>query len=279
MPVLASELVKRKKEHVFAEGYEIDVASELTGGTSATEEVIHIYGQDDPILDITVDNATLTITVYDKKDNNKLIEALQRIDPDTDNATKYDWTNVYETTTWANRFNATNTQYTRSVIYKNWLPVPGMTAGDASAKGTRTFAGNAGIPKEYSLPILGEKLALTTGASGTTWTATLAKATPQAIPTGTLEPGTDETTKYAIRVMAIQEERSGTELTKFDIEDLDITAAMVGVAGAISINGLSSPTGDLNKLTWATHVYVNYLYAASVGVYPDTKPNGLFENI
>ena len=279
MPVLASELVKRKKENVFAEGYEIDVATELTGGVAATEEVIHIYGQDDPITDITADNATLTITVYDKKENNRLLEALQRIDPGTATSWTYDWANVYETTIWANRFNVTNTEYTRSALYKNWLPVPGMTAGDASAKGTRTFAGNAGLPKEYSLPILGEKLALTTGASGTSWTATIAKATPQAVPAVTVEPGVTATTLYAIRVMAIQEERSGTSLTKFDIEDLDITAAMVGVAGAVTINGAAAPTGDLNKLTWATHVYINYLYTASTGVYPTVKPHGLFENI
>ena len=279
MPVLASELVKRKKEHVFAEGYVVDVATELTGGVAATEEVIHIYGQDDPITDITADNATLTITVYDKKENNRLLEALQRIDPGTATSWTYDWANVYETTIWANRFNVTNTEYTRSALYKNWLPVPGMTAGDASAKGTRTFAGNAGLPKEYSLPILGEKLALTTGASGTSWTATIAKATPQAVPAVTVEPGVTATTLYAIRVMAIQEERSGTSLTKFDIEDLDITAAMVGVAGAVTINGAAAPTGDLNKLTWATHVYINYLYTASTGVYPTVKPHGLFENI
>ena len=69
MPVLASELVKRKKEHVFAEGYEIDVANELTGGISATEEVIHIYGDDDPIIDITVDNATKNGWTYDEASN------------------------------------------------------------------------------------------------------------------------------------------------------------------------------------------------------------------
>ena len=280
MPVLASELVKRKKEHVFAEGYEIDTATELTGGVSADEEVLHIYGQDDPITDISVNNATLSITVYDKASNNKLLEALQRIDPGTATEFKYDWASVYETTVWSNRFNATNTQYTRSIVYKNWLPVPGLTSGDTNAKGTRTFAGNAVIPREYSQPVLGEKLRLTTGASGTTWTATLAKATPQSVPIGTVEPGVaTAATLYAVRVMAVNEQRSGTDLTHFDAEDLTITTGMVSSAGAISIDGRSSPTGDLNKLSWATHVYVNYLYDKDTGVYPTIKPNGLFENI
>jgi len=279
MPVLASELVKRKKEEVYAEGYVIDVATELTGGAAASEEVIHVYGQDDPITDITVDNGTLTISVYDKKENNRLLDALQRIDPDDSSNWIYDWSNVYETTIWANRFNTANSQYTRSIMYKNWLPVPGVTAGDASAKGTRTFAGNSGLPREYNLPILGEKLALVTGASGTSWTATLTKAVPEAVPTPTDEPGTTTTTKYAIRVMAVNEQRSGDELTHFEAEDLTITADMVTSGGAVVINGAASPTGDLNSLSWATHVYVNILYPAGNGVYPTVKSNGLFENI
>ena len=281
MPVLASELVKRKKEHVFAEGYVIDTATELTGGVSADEEVLHIYGQDDPIVDIIVNNATLSITVFDKKENNRLLDVLQRIDSgDASTDFKYDWANVYESTIWANRFNATNTQYTRSIVYKNWLPVPGLTAGDTNAKGTRTFAGNAGLPKEYSEPILGEKLALTTGASGTSWTAQLAKAVPAAIPLSTVEPGVSATTLYAIRVMAVNEQRDGSSnLTNFDTEDLAITTGMVSVSGAIAINGASAPTGDLNKLSWATHVYVNYLYSKSLGVYPSVKPHGMFETI
>ena len=275
MPVLASELVKRKKEHVFAEGYEIDVANELTGGIAASEEVIHVYGDDDPIIDITVDNATLTINVYDKKENNRLLEALQRIDPGTAIDFVYKWDNVYSTTIWANRYNATNTEYIRSVVYQDWLPVPGMTSGDASARGTRSFAGNAKIPREYKHPILGEKVALTTGASGTSWTAQLAKATPRAVPSETLEPGTASVTLYAIRVVAVNEQRDGTSLTHFDAENLTIDAEMVSSSGAIAIDG----TDDISVLDWATHVYVNYLYTANTGVYPSIKPHGMFENI
>lgn len=274
MPILPSQLVKRKKEHVFAEGYQIDVATELTGGVAATEEVMHIYGDDDPIIDVTVDNATLTINVYDKKENNRLLEALQRIDPDTATDFIYKWDNVYSTSVWANRFNSTNTQYTRSVIYKDWLPVPGMASGDASARGTRSFAGNAKIPREYKHPISGEKKALTTGASGTSWTAQLDRV-PRAVPAETLEPGTTSTTTYAIRVVAINEQRNGTDLTHFDAESLTIDAEMVTVTGAIAIDGAN----DLGDLSWATHVYVNYLYDAGLGVYPSIQPDGMFDNV
>ena len=65
MSVLSSDLVKRKKEIVFVEGYFVDCANELTGGVDATQDVIHIYGDDDPILDFVTNNSTLTLAVYD----------------------------------------------------------------------------------------------------------------------------------------------------------------------------------------------------------------------
>ena len=46
---LASDLQRRKKECVFVEGYEIDCATEVTGTTDATQDVLHVYGDDDPI--------------------------------------------------------------------------------------------------------------------------------------------------------------------------------------------------------------------------------------
>lgn len=277
MPVLASDLVKRKKEHVFVEGYVIDAATELTGGVSAGEDVFHVYGQEDPITDITVNNATLSITVYDKKTNNRLMDALNRIDSTTATNIVYDWNNVYPTTVWANRFNVTNTQYSRSIIYKNWIPVPGMTSGDANAKGTRTFAGNSAVPREFNQPIIGEKVKLTTGASGTTWTAQLTKQSLIAVPSATLEPGTSAATVYGLRVLAVQEERSGNVMTKFAAEDLSIDTAMISSGGLVTIDGRAAPTGDLGTLTWATHVYVNYLYSKNNGVYPNVSHDGLFD--
>lgn len=261
--VLASDLVRRKKEYVFAEGYFIDCANELTGGVDATQEVIHVYGQDDPILDINVDNATLSLTAYDKKDNNVLLDVLQQIDKNDTETKMYNWNNVYSTTVWANRINKDGDEYTRSIIYKNWLPNPGMTAGDANTKGTRTFAGNAEPPEEYTKPIYGEKVALTSGAGGYTGTITY---TPLAI------PGTS--TFYAVRVVGIVEARTGNHITSYDEEDLTITAAMVTNAKAVVI-----ATSDLNTIDGPSHAYVNYLYTATEGVYPTIAPTGKFVSV
>lgn len=262
MPVLSSDLVKRKKEIVFVEGYWIDCANELTGALDASQDIIHIFGQEAPILDINVNNSTLTLQVYDKKENNIMLDTLQQDDPDDTNAKQYNWNNVVQTSVWANRLNAANTQYTRSIFYKNWLPVPGMTAGDPSTKGTRSFAGNAEPAKEFTQPILGQKIRLTSGASG--YTGTLAYV-PVIVP--------DETV-YALRVVAIEEARTGTHISTFNTEELTITASMVSVAKAVTIPQTALVSGLKNK--GPQYAYVNYLYDKSLGVYPTLTGSGMF---
>jgi hypothetical protein len=263
--VLASDLVKRKKENVFVEGYAVDCATELTGAVDASSEVAHVYGQDDAIKDVTVNTGTLSLTVYDKKSNNVLLDSLQQIDPDDTGTKVYNWNNIYNTSVWANRFNADNTQYTRGVFYGKWIPVPGMTTGDTNAKGTRTFAGNCDVPKEYNQPILGEKKKLTTGASGTTWTTSLSYTPLQ------VNPG-ETPALYAIRVVAIQETRSGTTITEIGQDDLVIDAAMVTSGKTVTVE-----LGDLSTLSWATHVYVNYIYNKTLGVSPTVANVGMYK--
>ena len=265
--VLASDLVKRKKEHVFVEGYNIDCATELAGSVDASADVLHVYGQEDGIKDMTVNSGTLSLSVYDKKTNNILLDALQKVDPDDTAMRAYNWNNIYNTSVWGNRFNADNTQYTRSTFYGRWLPTPGMTQGDANAKGTRTFAGNCDVPKEYSQPILGEKKKLTTGSSVTGWTASLTQVPQQ------VNPG-QTPALYAIRVVAVNEQRSGTTIKSIDQEDLTITSTMVGVNKTVTLN-----LSDLASNSWATHVYVNYLYDKSLGVSPTIANVGMYKNI
>jgi len=229
-------------------------ATEVTGTSDATQDVLHVYGDDDPIMDINVNSSALTLTVYDKVGNNDILDALQRMDPDNQGNKEYNWNNIYPTSVWVNRKNTANSQYSRGFFYKNWLPVPASPTGDASAKGTRSFAGNSEVMMEYNKAILGEKIAVTSGASGYTGTLTY---TPVAV------PGTS--THYAIRVLAIEEARSGDAITSYEEEDLTITSTMVTSAKAVVI-----ATTDMKILDGPSHAYVNYLINES-GVYPDIK--------
>lgn len=246
---------------MFVEGYFIDCATELTGAVDATQDVVHIYGDDDPILDTSVNNSTLTLTVYDKKENNILLDALQQDDPDDTADKQYNWNNVYEVSVWANRKNTAGTQYTRSVFFKNWLPVPGLITGDANVKGTRSLAGNCEAAKEFTQPIVGNKIRLTSGAGN--YTGTLAY-TPIIVP--------DESV-YAIRVVAIEEKRTGgTHISTFNTEDLAITASMVASTKTVTI-----PQTSLETVHGPNYAYVNYLYNKTTGVYPTFTGSGMFE--
>ena len=270
MAVLSSDLVKRKKEHVFCAGYLVDAATELTGAIDGSSEIYHVYGVDDAIKDVTINTGTLTMTVYDKESNNKLLDALQKIDP-ADTAKKvYNWNNIYPTSVWANRFNDENTEYQRSVLYGNWTPIPAVASGDANAKAMRTFTGNCDVPKEYERPIYGEKLALTTGATGDVGTATLTYVPQVVNPKAT-------TSLYAAQILAVQETRSGTTVTVSNQEDItgELDAAMVTVGKAVSVDF----SADCASLTWATHVYVLYLYDESQGVYPTISHTGLYDSV
>jgi hypothetical protein len=142
-----------------------------------------------------------------------------------------------------------------------------MSAGDANAKGTRTFAGNCDAPREFNQPIVGEKLKLTTGASGTTWTTTLSNTPLNVDPSSS-------TALYAIRVVAINEQRSGLVITDVEQEDLVIDATMVTTGKAVTVT-----SSDLSILTWATHVYVNYLYNKTSGVHSAIANVGMYKNV
>lgn len=234
----------------------------MTGAVDATQDVIHIYGDDDPILDITTNNSTLTLQVYDKASNNNLLDALQQDDPDDTAAKQYNWNNIAQSTVWANRINSANTQYTRSIIYKNWIPIPGMTAGDTAARGTRSFAGNSEVAKEFTQPIMGQKIRLASGASG--YIGTLAY-TPLIVP--------DESV-YALRVVAIEEARTGTHISTFNTEELTITASMVASNKTVTIPQTSLVGNLANK--GPQYAYVNYLYDKTTGVYPTITGSGMF---
>ena len=167
LAVLSSDLLKRRKEHVFVGGYEIDSAQALQGSAAATEEVFSFFGTDDILADVTVNNGRVSITVFDKKANNNLLDALTRHDPTNTADKRYKWEDIKEVSVWVNRKETNNLTYNRGSFYGNWLPVPGMTSGEVTARGTRTLEGNCEIPLEYNEPIRGVKVKLRSGAGST----------------------------------------------------------------------------------------------------------------
>ena len=257
----ASDTYKRKKLVPFVCGYELAGCSVFDGGVATTESVDHYFGQDAPTTENTVDNATLTITLKENVTNNVILNAVTWQDPDDTSDKRFVFDDILNTTVWANRLNRAKTAYEHSVIYKQWLPTPGMTEGSPNEKGTRTFQGNAAAVEEYTQPIVGEKIAITSGASG--FTGTLTKATPLNVP---------GTSLYALEVHAMEETRSGSALTSLEMDNLEVTAAMVQSDKSVTI-----PSSALSKTSTPNYAYVIYLYDSSVGVAPDFTSDGQFK--
>ena len=266
MALKASDFPKRKKEQLFVEGYEIDCANDITPGFGNTEETFHFFGASQPVLDNRVDNGTLSIALLEKrKANNKFLDVLHRYDPDDTSTRKYNWESMNEVTVWVNRKNAAGTQYEKAIVYPDWMPTPGLPTGAAKDPGVRTFAGNCEVPQEFTQPIIAEKIAVSSGAGG--YTGTLSKATPLEIPVNT--------GKYAVKVLAIEETRSGNTITKFNTEDIEIKSSTVTSGGAVTI-----AQSDLDEIGGPNYVYVLYLYDKSQGIHPDDiSPDGLLKKI
>jgi len=256
--ILASDLVRRKREDVFIEGYKINAVTDVTGTVAATEDVIQIFGQNEAVSDVTTDNSTLSITIFDKKADNKTLDALTENDPDFDIDKQHNWENVVETSVFINRKDPTDDdKYISSSWYKDWLPVPGPRSGDAGARAMRTFAGNSAVLREFNQPIRQEKLFLTSGASA--YTANLA-ATPRVLPGESV---------YALRVLLVKDARTNNLITTFEKEDLAITATMVTAARAVTV-----AWADIETIAAPTHVIVDYLYDNASGTYPTVGQDG-----
>lgn len=275
MGIITADLLKRKKEHVFVGGYELDSVQTLAGSVNAGEEVFNFFGVDQTLTDVTVNNGRLSLTVFDKRANNVLLDVLTKKDPNSTTTfnKRYKWEDVTSVSVWVNRKEQDNVTYNRGTLYEDWIPVPGMTAGAVTARGERTFDGNSSVPMEFDNPIRGVKVRLRSGA-GTTpnFQAEFDKAFLAV-------PGTNPT-EYTLQLLAINEQRiqspSNLELpSKFDVEELTVTSGMISGAGA----GLNLRQADLKILTWMTHAYVVGLYDKSFGIAPNVKQFGLYENV
>lgn len=269
--ILASDLLKRRKEQIFVGGYDIDTVQTFAGSVAAGEDVFSFFGTDAVLADVTVNNGRLSLSLFDRKSGNTLLDVLTKKDPDTSFDRRYKWEDVSSVSVWANRREQDNKTYNRGSLYRDWLPVPGMTAGDVTARGTRTFEGNCDNPVEFNQPIRSVKVRLRSG-SGTTpnFQAEFSPAFLQV-------PG-ETSGVYALQILAVNEQRIGTgELpSKFDVEDLTILPGMFSGSGT----GLNLRHADLSILSWMTHAFIVGLYDAALGVIPDNvTQDGLLKNV
>lgn len=248
----AGDLRKRKKEALFVYGYPINNASEITPGIDVTQNKIHIYGEDDPVLDNIVENGTLNIAVQDNTSDRILQSLLTLQDPGATGNKAFNYTNINPVNAWVNIKNDANTQYVGSLLFTGWTPTPGMPTGGADEKTTRTYSGQCGIPKEYNIPITGKKtgtLTLTGGNYEGTFTYTGAAAAD--IPD---VPGATSGTK-AIQCFGIAGDT---------IEEVTVTAATLSFATP----NWKVSVPDANITITPTSLYVVCLFIASKGIYP-----------
>ena len=245
-----TDLSLRRKEVVFVEGYMIEVAKELAPSLNTTDLVDDVYGSDNPLTQTIVDNASLSVTVLERKDNNKILDVLTGQDPDATGVKEYFCDDARAVAVWVNKKNSANTAYERSFFYNNWTPAIPLSAGGPKERGTRVLNGLCDKPLEFeNAGILSEKVILSGTWAGGIFSGTIGN-TPVAVP---------KTGFNAIRVLAC----SGTG-SSMVFEEVTVTAAMVNSAKWITI-----PNSATTTVKGPTSAFINYL-TTSTGIYPST---------
>ncbi|MFA5036748.1 MAG: hypothetical protein WC479_06190 [Candidatus Izemoplasmatales bacterium] len=246
----STDLSLRRKEQVFVAGYEIDVAKELTPSLNTTDIVDDIFGTDSPITQTIVDTASLSMTVLEKRNNNKILDVLTGQDPSAASPKEYYCEDVEAVSVWVNKKNAGDTAYERSFFYKDWTPQIPLSAGGPKERSARTLAGLCNKPLEFEGAwIFGEKVSASTAATSLIFSGHMS-ANPVVVPRSGM---------YAIQVIAC----SGTSSSMIK-EDVAITTAMVNSTGWVTI-----ANSALTDVKGPTAFYVNYLSTAT-GIYPDS---------
>jgi len=156
-----SSLTKGKKSDIFALGYFLDSITEFTPDVASTPQNYPVFGSDDNLTGLTIDNGTLSLTFLAKDEsNNAFLDLITGQDPGTVGFKIYRWSNSpMPISVWVNRKDNTNSYYRGGTLYKNFIPDPGLNAGSPDSDATRTFAGNCTTPIEItSGGIYGEML-------------------------------------------------------------------------------------------------------------------------
>ena len=246
MPIQGSKFRRRKKEDIFCEGYFIDHATVFLPGVDKTDETSHIFGFDDPVVDVMYNQGTCQITVLDKFTTNAILDLCTGNDPGISAVRQYNANDMISVTVWANVKDLKNTTYVKSIFVDGWAPGFPLPTGDPNSKAEIQFTGNSGIPRQFQGAwIKGKKLASASTALGDT---------PVAVP--------NEPNIYAISIKAINEV-AGPPI-KFLTESIVPTAGMVSSAGVVSNSLVFAACTELTALT---HTYVYYLQTGA-GVYP-----------
>jgi hypothetical protein len=245
---------RRKKEDIFAEGYFIDQATAFLPGTDKTDETFHIFGFDDPVVDVAYNYGTCQITVLDKFTTNTLLDLCTANDPASSAVRQYNANDMIAVTVWANVKDLKNTRYVKSIFVDNWAPGFPLPSGDPNSKAEVQFTGNSALPRQFhGAWVKSKKLA--------------SSATPVSIgETPTPVPGQFQV--YAVGVKAVNDVPASNPPV-FETESIVPTTAMVSSAGMVDTASVFAACVQLKAIT---HTFVYYLQTGA-GVYPASGQN------
>lgn len=269
-----TDILKRKREQPFIEGYFIDGVDDLTIGADTTDETIHVHGNSSAIAGTTVDNGNVSITILrENAAGQVLVQVITDNDPlladNIDGLAKFlNWDNVRERNLWVNLMNEDQDTYLGGIFIPKWVAAVNGPAGAPNDRGRRTFTGRSEIPQEFtgvgvsiSCELLesGTDVALRTHADSGTENRLIAANSGSFV----------GSPKYAIGVRGINSGSANSWVTEM-LTLSSITAAMVDEFGNVdfaAIGAALSTEIQVGADNAPNYAMIYFLYSGA-GVFP-----------
>lgn len=265
-----SDVLRRKREELFIEGYFVEAADDVTAGVDSTDETIHLLGKPSPLVGVSVDNGNVSVTILrENAAGQNLVQVITDNDPsatDLSGAKRIAWDAVVARNLWINTTNHARTMYLGGTFYPQWIPSITGPAGAPNDRGRRTFAGKSSIPVEI------------TGAGVSIQCRLVLSGNQHAIPgdaksgnsifvnsgTGLIAvPGKGTTTApvYALGITTIAS-GSATSWTWDFIDGDSVTASMILATGRLEWSAIAAASDVV-----PSHAMVYYIFSGT-GIYP-----------
>lgn len=267
----ADDLPLGRRMKVYVEGYEVKVATVLAPGFDTETQNAHVYGSDDPLTSTVVNGSNLTMELLEKSNNNRVLQILSGLRPESLDLKEYKWQQFDEVTVWINLQHPKSDRYVRACLWRRWRPGPGDESAPPNEWMRRTLVGQADTQFRFDeavdvgVRIESEKLDLVASGSGSSvgYTFTLSRA-PARLPSSAVN---------LIRLLVIDGTAAGAVSASDEVEiDLN-TCANGSTACWIDNEELINAKGK------ADYAFVQYLYTGTGTVATDTsqKTDGKFK--
>lgn len=245
----SSDFRERRKEHLYADGYDITGAvSDFSVDSDSTEDSVPVYGRDTNISSTKINGVNVNLSVYEQNEKVNgfyaLVNGLKPSKVPSNTIQQLKWSsNIKPVNLLVHRYSNDDASVISSMLVPGLQLGPSYPSGSADAKTTRAFKGKASIAKEVTTFVGAETLIRNTYQ--TTFQA------PYAI------PNINVNDVYAWHITGIY--APGNDLAADGMQREEVTSPTSGMFNASGVIGWETISTACPTLPSVTHAQIYYL--------------------